>query len=326
MKNRFSSIDSSQANELMVFTGGANLALAKDVTKSLGIKLGRASVSRFSDGEVSVEILEHVRGKDIFVLQSTCLPANDNLMEILLIVDSLRRSSAGRITTAIPYFGYARQDRRVRSSRVPISAKVVANMLESTGVNRILTMDLHSDQIQGFFDIPVDNIYATPIMLGEICKNDFKSPIVVSPDVGGVVRARAFAKELNTDLAIIDKRRSKANVSEVMTVLGDVSDRTCLIMDDVVDTAGTLIRAADALKNKGALAVIAYCTHPVLSGDAVNRIEKSSLDKLVVTDTISLTAEGAKSDKIKQISCSGLLAETILRISKSDSVSSLFLD
>ena len=326
MKNRFSSIDSSQANELMVFTGGANLALAKDVTKSLGIKLGRASVSRFSDGEVSVEILEHVRGKDIFVLQSTCLPANDNLMEILLIVDSLRRSSAGRITTAIPYFGYARQDRRVRSSRVPISAKVVANMLESTGVNRILTMDLHSDQIQGFFDIPVDNIYATPIMLGEICKNDFKSPIVVSPDVGGVVRARAFAKELNTDLAIIDKRRSKANVSEVMTVLGDVSDRTCLIMDDVVDTAGTLIRAADALKNKGALAVIAYCTHPVLSGDAVNRIEKSSLDQLVVTDTISLTAEGAKSDKIKQISCSGLLAETILRISKSDSVSSLFLD
>lgn len=310
----------------MVFTGGANLALAKDVTKSLGIKLGRASVSRFSDGEVSVEILEHVRGKDIFVLQSTCLPANDNLMEILLIVDSLRRSSAGRITAAIPYFGYARQDRRVRSSRVPISAKVVANMLESTGVNRILTMDLHSDQIQGFFDIPVDNIYGTPIMLGEICKNEFKSPIVVSPDVGGVVRARAFAKELNTDLAIIDKRRSKANVSEVMTVLGDVSDRTCLIMDDVVDTAGTLIRAADALKNKGALAVIAYCTHPVLSGDAVNRIEKSSLDQLVVTDTISLTAEGAKSDKIKQISCSGLLAETILRISKSDSVSSLFLD
>ena len=310
----------------MVFTGGANLALAKDVTKSLGIKLGRASVSRFSDGEVSVEILEHVRGKDIFVLQSTCLPANDNLMEILLIVDSLRRSSAGRITAAIPYFGYARQDRRVRSSRVPISAKVVANMLESTGVNRILTMDLHSDQIQGFFDIPVDNIYATPIMLGEICKNEFKSPIVVSPDVGGVVRARAFAKELNTDLAIIDKRRSKANVSEVMTVLGDVSGRTCLIMDDVVDTAGTLIRAADALKNKGALAVIAYCTHPVLSGDAVNRIEKSSLDQLVVTDTISLTAEGAKSDKIKQISCSGLLAETILRISKSDSVSSLFLD
>jgi len=326
VKNRFSSIDSSQANELMVFTGGANLALAKDVTKSLGIKLGRASVSRFSDGEVSVEILEHVRGKDIFVLQSTCLPANDNLMEILLIVDSLRRSSAGRITAAIPYFGYARQDRRVRSSRVPISAKVVANMLESTGVNRILTMDLHSDQIQGFFDIPVDNIYATPIMLGEICKNEFKSPIVVSPDVGGVVRARAFAKELNTDLAIIDKRRSKANVSEVMTVLGDVSDRTCLIMDDVVDTAGTLIRAADALKNKGAVAVIAYCTHPVLSGDAVNRIEKSSLDQLVVTDTISLTAEGAKSDKIKQISCSGLLAETILRISKSDSVSSLFLD
>jgi ribose-phosphate pyrophosphokinase len=316
----------STSDELMVFTGSANLNLANDVAKNLLIKLGRASVTRFSDGEVAVEILEHVRGKDIFVLQSTCLPANDNLMEILLIVDALRRSSAGRITTAIPYFGYARQDRRVRSSRVPISAKVIANMLESAGVNRILTMDLHSDQIQGFFDIPVDNIYATPILLGEICKNEYKNPIVVSPDVGGVVRARAFAKELNTDLAIIDKRRSKANVSEVMSVLGDVKNRTCLIMDDVVDTAGTLIRAADALKSKGATSVVSYCTHPVLSGEAVNKIEKSQLDKLVVTDTIPLSVEASKSDKIQQISCSGLLAETILRISKSDSVSSLFLE
>ncbi len=316
----------SPTDEMMVFTGSANLNLANEVAKNLLIKLGRASVTRFSDGEVSVEILEHVRGKDIFVLQSTCLPANDNLMEILLIVDALRRSSAGRITTAIPYFGYARQDRRVRSSRVPISAKVVANMLESAGVNRILTMDLHSDQIQGFFDIPVDNIYATPILLGEICKNEYKNPIVVSPDVGGVVRARAFAKELNTDLAIIDKRRSKANVSEVMSVLGDVKNRTCLIMDDVVDTAGTLIRAADALKSKGATSVVSYCTHPVLSGEAVSKIEKSQLDKLIVTDTIPLSVEASKSAKVHQISCSGLLAETILRISKSDSVSSLFLE
>ncbi len=316
----------SPTDEMMVFTGSANLNLANEVAKNLLIKLGRASVTRFSDGEVSVEILEHVRGKDIFVLQSTCLPANDNLMEILLIVDALRRSSAGRITTAIPYFGYARQDRRVRSSRVPISAKVVANMLESAGVNRILTMDLHSDQIQGFFDIPVDNIYATPILLGEICKNEYKNPIVVSPDVGGVVRARAFAKELNTDLAIIDKRRSKANVSEVMSVLGDVKNRTCLIMDDVVDTAGTLIRAADALKSKGASSVVSYCTHPVLSGEAVSKIEKSQLDKLIVTDTIPLSVEASKSVKVHQISCSGLLAETILRISKSDSVSSLFLE
>ncbi len=316
----------SPADEMMVFTGSANLNLANEVAKNLLIKLGRASVTRFSDGEVSVEILEHVRGKDIFVLQSTCLPANDNLMEILLIVDALRRSSAGRITTAIPYFGYARQDRRVRSSRVPISAKVVANMLESAGVNRILTMDLHSDQIQGFFDIPVDNIYATPILLGEICKNEYKNPIVVSPDVGGVVRARAFAKELNTDLAIIDKRRSKANVSEVMSVLGDVNNRTCLIMDDVVDTAGTLIRAADALKSKGASSVVSYCTHPVLSGEAVSKIEKSQLDKVIVTDTIPLSVEASKSHKVHQISCSGLLAETILRISKSDSVSSLFLE
>jgi ribose-phosphate pyrophosphokinase len=309
----------------MIFTGNANLKLAGDVAKNLFAGLGRASVTRFSDGEIAVEILEHVRGKEIFVLQSTCYPANDNLMEIMLIIDALRRSSAGRITAAIPYFGYARQDRRVRSSRVPISAKVIANMLESAGVNRILTMDLHSDQIQGFFDIPVDNIYATPILLGDICKKDFKDPVVVSPDVGGVVRARAFAKELNTDLAIIDKRRARANESEVMNIIGDVKGRSCLIMDDVVDTAGTLTRAAEALKNHGASKVVAYCTHPVLSGNAVEKIKNSALDELVVTDTIPLSKLAQSSGKIRQISCSGLLAETILRISKSDSVSSLFL-
>ena len=304
----------------------SNLALSEEIATTLNIPLTKASIKKFSDEEIFVEVNENVRGQDVYVIQSTSKPANDNLVELLVCIDALKRASAKQITAVIPYFGYARQDRRVRSSRVPISAKVVANMLESTGANRILTMDLHSDQIQGFFDIPVDNIYATPIMLGEICKNDFHAPIVVSPDVGGVVRARAFAKELNTDLAIIDKRRSRANVSEVMTVLGDVSNRTCLIMDDVVDTAGTLIRAADALKEKGAVAVNAYCTHPVLSGEAVSRIEKSALDQLVVTDTIPLTEEGLKSKKIKQISCGGLLAETILRISKSDSVSSLFLD
>ncbi len=311
--------------ETMIFTGNANLKLAGDVAKNLFTNLGRAEVRRFSDGEIAVEILEHVRGKEIFVLQSTCFPANDNLMEIMLMVDALRRSSAGRITAAIPYFGYARQDRRVRSSRVPISAKVVANMLESAGVNRILTMDLHSDQIQGFFDVPVDNIYATPILLGDICKNDFKDPVVVSPDVGGVVRARAFAKELNTDLAIIDKRRARVNESEVMNIIGDVDGRSCLIMDDVVDTAGTLTRAASALKKHRASKVVAYCTHPVLSGDAIERVKNSELDELVVTDTIPLSELAVSSGKIRQISCSGLLAETILRISKSDSVSSLFL-
>ncbi len=311
--------------ETMIFTGNANLKLAADVAKNLFTSLGRAVVTRFSDGEIAVEILEHVRGKEIFVLQSTCCPANDNLMEIMLIVDALRRSSAGRITAAIPYFGYARQDRRVRSSRVPISAKVIANMLESAGVNRILTMDLHSDQIQGFFDIPVDNIYATPILLGDICKNEFNDPVVVSPDVGGVVRARAFAKELNTDLAIIDKRRARANESEVMNIIGDVAGRSCLIMDDVVDTAGTLTRAAEALKRHGASKVVAYCTHPVLSGDAVLKVKNSDLDELVVTDTIPLSKSAQSSGKIRQVPCSGLLAETILRISKSDSVSSLFL-
>lgn len=324
MKDRLTRLNDLSV-ETMIFTGNANLKLATEVAKNLFTGLGRATVTRFSDGEIAVEILEHVRGKEIFVLQSTCSPANDNLIEIMLMIDALRRSSAGRITAAIPYFGYARQDRRVRSSRVPISAKVVANMLESAGVNRILTMDLHSDQIQGFFDIPVDNIYATPIMLGDICKNHFNDPVVVSPDVGGVVRARAFAKELNTDLAIIDKRRARANESEVMNIIGDVDGRPCLIMDDVVDTAGTLTRAAEALKTHGASKVVAYCTHPVLSGNAIEKIKDSALDELVVTDTIPLSELAKESNKIRQISCSGLLAETILRISKSDSVSSLFL-
>lgn len=309
----------------MLFSGNANPRLAAEVARHLAIPLGRSSIGRFSDGEATVEILEHVRGRDVFILQPTCAPANDHLMEVMLMADALRRASASRITAAIPYFGYARQDRRVRSARVPISAKVIANMLQSVGVNRVLTMDLHSDQIQGFFDIPVDNIYAAPIILADVWKHDYPNPIVVSPDVGGVVRARAFAKELDTDLAIIDKRRPKANVSEVMNIIGDVSGRSCLIMDDMVDTAGTLTKAADALKAQGAERVIAYCTHPVLSGGAVSRVAASSLDELVVTDTIPLSPEATGCGRIRAITCAGLMAETIIRIAKSDSVSSLFL-
>jgi ribose-phosphate pyrophosphokinase len=309
----------------MLFSGNANPRLAAEVARHLAIPLGRSSIGRFSDGEATVEILEHVRGRDVFILQPTCAPANDHLMEVMLMADALRRASASRITAAIPYFGYARQDRRVRSARVPISAKVIANMLQSVGVNRVLTMDLHSDQIQGFFDIPVDNIYAAPIILADVWKHDYPNPIVVSPDVGGVVRARAFAKELDTDLAIIDKRRPKANVSEVMNIIGDVSGRSCLIMDDMVDTAGTLTKAADALKAQGAERVIAYCTHPVLSGGAVSRVAASSLDELVVTDTIPLSPEASGCGRIRAITCAGLMAETIIRIAKSDSVSSLFL-
>ena len=309
----------------MLFSGNANPRLAAEVARHLGIPLGRSSIGRFSDGEATVEILEHVRGRDVFILQPTCAPANDHLMEVMLMADALRRASASRITAAIPYFGYARQDRRVRSARVPISAKVIANMLQSVGVNRLLTMDLHSDQIQGFFDIPVDNIYAAPIILADVWKHDYPNPIVISPDVGGVVRARAFAKELDTDLAIIDKRRPKANVSEVMNIIGDVSGRSCLIMDDMVDTAGTLTKAADALKAQGAERVIAYCTHPVLSGGAVSRVAASSLDELVVTDTIPLSPEATGCGRIRAITCAGLMAETIIRIAKSDSVSSLFL-
>ncbi|GEP29562.1 ribose-phosphate pyrophosphokinase [Sulfuriferula plumbiphila] len=310
----------------MVFTGNANPRLAADVVRHLNIHLGRATVARFSDGEVMVELLEHVRGKDVFVLQSTCAPTNDSLMEIMVMVDALRRASAGRITAAIPYFGYARQDRRPRSARVAITAKVVANMLAGAGVDRLLTMDLHSDQIQGFFDIPVDNIYASPILLGDVWKQSYPDLIVVSPDVGGVVRARALAKRLESDLAIIDKRRPKPNVAKVMNIIGDVQGRTCVIMDDLVDTANTLCEAAQALKDKGAKRVLAYCTHPVLSGTAVQRIENSALDELVVTDTIPLRDEAKNCNRIRQLSVAELLAETMRRISNEDSVSSLFME
>ena len=313
-------------DRLMVFTGNANPRLAQDVARHLNLALGRAVVGKFSDGEVMVEVLENVRGKDVFVLQSTCAPTNDSLMELLVMVDALKRSSAARITAAIPYFGYARQDRRPRSARVAISAKVVANMLTSVGVARVLTMDLHADQIQGFFDMPVDNIYAAPVLLGDVWKQRYDDLIVVSPDVGGVVRARALAKRLESDLAIIDKRRPKANVSEVMNIIGEVDGRTCVIMDDMVDTAGTLCKAAQVLKEEGAKKVVASCTHPVLSGGALDRIAASDLDELVVTDTIPLREDARACRKIRQLSVAGLLGETILRIFNEDSVSSLFIE
>ncbi|MHB1375505.1 MAG: ribose-phosphate pyrophosphokinase [Thauera sp.] len=311
---------------LMVFTGNANPKLGADVTRRLGISLGSATVGRFSDGEVNVELLENVRGKDVFVLQPTCSPTNDNLMELLVLVDALKRASAGRITAAIPYFGYARQDRRPRSARVPITAKVVANMLQAVGVQRLLTMDLHADQIQGFFDIAVDNVYAAPVLLADLDKQKYDDLLVVSPDVGGVVRARAFAKRMECDLAIIDKRRPKANVSEVMNIIGEVEGRTCVIMDDIVDTAGTLCKAAAALKEHGAKRVLSYCTHAVLSGAAVSRINDSALDELVVTDTIPLREDAKACSRIRQISVASLLADTILRISNEESVSSLFME
>jgi ribose-phosphate pyrophosphokinase len=311
---------------LVVFTGNANPLLAHNVVKRLNIPIGHAVVGKFSDGEVMVEILENVRGKDVFVLQSTCMPTNDNLMELLVMVDALRRASAGRITAAMPYYGYARQDRRPSSARVAISAKLVANMLAAVGVDRVLTMDLHADQIQGFFDVPVDNIYAAPVLLGDVWKHNYDNVIVVSPDVGGVVRARALAKRLESDLAIIDKRRPRPNVSEVMNIIGEVEGRTCVIMDDIVDTANTLAKAADALKEQGATCVLAYCTHAVLSGAAVQRITDSSLDEVVVTDTIPLRGDAQSCKKIRVLSVAGLLAETILRISNEDSVSSLFME
>ncbi|MBC7803178.1 MAG: ribose-phosphate pyrophosphokinase [Candidatus Parcubacteria bacterium] len=313
-------------DRLMVFAGNANPRMAQEVVKHLNISLGRAVVGKFSDGEVMVEVMENVRGKDVFVLQSTCQPTNDNLMELMVMVDALKRSSAARVSAAIPYFGYARQDRRPRSARVAISAKVVANMLTAAGVSRVLTMDLHADQIQGFFDMPVDNIYAAPVLLGDVWKQGYDDLIVVSPDVGGVVRARALAKRLESDLAIIDKRRPRANVSEVMNVIGEVTGRTCVIMDDMVDTAGTLCKAAEVLKAEGAVKVVAYCTHAVLSGDAVKRIAASAMDELVVTDTIPLRADALACSKIRSLSVAGLLAETILRIFTEDSVSSLFIE
>lgn len=317
----------SHQSDFMIFTGNANPDMAADIAKNLGISLGSATVGRFSDGEVTVEINQNVRARDVFVVQSTCAPTNENLMELLIMVDALKRASAERITAVIPYFGYARQDRRPRSTRVPITAKVVANMLQTAGVSRLLTMDLHADQIQGFFDIPVDNIYASPVLLGDLQLKNYDDLIVVSPDVGGVVRARAIAKQLDCDLAIIDKRRPRANVSEVMHVIGEIEGRNCVIMDDMIDTAGTLLKAAEVLKQRGAKKVYAYCTHPIFSGPAIERIERGdALDEVVVTDTIPLSREASVCPKIRQLSVAPLIAETILRISKGESVMSLFSD
>jgi ribose-phosphate pyrophosphokinase len=317
----------SPQSDFMIFTGNANPDMAADIATNLGISLGSAAVGRFSDGEVTVEINQNVRARDVFVVQSTCAPTNENLMELLIMVDALKRASAERITAVIPYFGYARQDRRPRSTRVPITAKVVANMLQTAGVSRLLTMDLHADQIQGFFDIPVDNIYASPVLLSDLQLKNYDDLIVVSPDVGGVVRARAIAKQLDCDLAIIDKRRPRANVSEVMHVIGEIENRNCVIMDDMIDTAGTLLKAAEVLKQRGAKKVYAYCTHPIFSGPALERIERGdALDEVVVTDTIPLSSEAAACPKIRQLSVAPLIAETILRISKGESVMSLFSD
>jgi ribose-phosphate pyrophosphokinase len=310
----------------VLFTGNANPALALEIATHLGIELGKASVGRFSDGEVDVEIRQNVRARDLFVVQPTCAPTNENLMELCIVVDALKRASARRITAVIPYFGYARQDRRPRSRRVPISAKVVANMLEAVGVERLLTMDLHADQIQGFFNIPVDNIYASPVLLSDLKSKNYPDVVVVSPDVGGVVRARALAKQLGCDLAIIDKRRPRANVSEVMHVIGEIEDRNCVIMDDMIDTAGTLVKAAEVLKERGARRVFAYCTHPVFSGPAVDRISGSHIDEVVVTNTIPLNEQGHACSKIRQLSVAFLFAETIRRISDGESVTSLFSD
>src|SRR3982075_4621708 len=294
----------------VLFTGNANPSLAQEIATHLGIELGKAKVGRFSDGEVDIEIQQNVRARDIFVVQPTCSPTNENLMELCIMVDALKRASARRVTAVIPYFGYARQDRRPRSTRVPISARVVANLLEAVGVERLLTMDLHADQIQGFFNIPVDTIYASPVLLSDLQSKRYENLVVVSPDVGGVVRARALAKQLNCDLAIIDKRRPKANVSEVMHVIGDIDGRNCVIMDDMIDTAGTLCKAAQVLKERGAKQVFAYATHPVLSGGAGDRIAASALDELVVTDTIPLGEEARSCPKIRVLSSAGLLAET----------------
>ncbi len=312
---------------MMVFSGNANLALSEGIVKKLNMRLGMAAVGRFSDGEIAVEIEENVRGKDVFVIQPTCSPTNENLMELLVMVDALKRASAARITAVMPYYGYARQDRRSRSARVPISAKLVAKMIEQAGAHRVLTVDLHADQIQGFFDIPVDNVYSSPLLLGDIWRQQYKSLIVVSPDVGGVVRARALAKRLDdADLAIIDKRRPKPNVSEIMHIIGDVHSRTCILIDDLVDTAGTLCHAAEALKKHGAIKVVAYCTHAVLSGNAMKNINSSVLDELIVTDTIPLNREAISSGKIRQLSVAEMLAETIRRIAVGESVSSLYVD
>jgi len=315
------------SSKMMVFTGNANPDLARGVASRLYLELGDAKVSKFSDGEITVELNENVRGKDVFVLQSTCQPTNDNLMELLLIIDALRRASAARITAVVPYFGYARQDRRVRSSRVPISAKVVADMMVAVGVDRVLTVDLHAEQIQGFFTCPVDNVYASPILNSDIANSQYENLIVVSPDIGGVVRARAIAKQLDdADLAIIDKRRPKANEAQVMNLIGEVGGRACILVDDMVDTAGTLCAAASALKARGAVKVVAYCTHAVLSGKAIDNINGSELDELVVTDTIPLSPEAKATGRIRQLTIADLLAESIRRVSNEESISALFDD
>ena len=310
-----------------VFSGNAHPSLASDIVHHLHLPLGKISVGRFSDGEVNVEIMENIRGRDVYLVQSTCPPTNDNLVELLVMADACQRASAARITALMPYFGYARQDRRPRATRVPITAKLIANLIGSSGIGRVLTVDLHADQIQGFFDIPVDNVYASPVLLGDAWKQEYKDMVVVSPDVGGVVRARALAKRLDdSDLAIIDKRRPQANMAQVMNVIGEVSGKTCVLIDDLVDTAGTLCEASRILKERGAVRVVAYITHPVLSGPAVERIEKSELDELVVTDTIPLSETAKACTHIRQLSVAELLAETIRRIGDAESVSSLYLD
>ena len=312
-------------SKLVIFAGNANPELASSMAEQINIPLGDADVGVFSDGEVAVDIQENVRGKDVFIVQSTCQPTNNNLMELLVMADALRRSSAGRITAVIPYFGYARQDRRVRSARVPITAKVVADMITAVGIDRVVTVDLHADQIQGFFDIPVDNVYGTPLFVADIERQKHDDLMVVSPDVGGVVRARALAKQLNdADLAIIDKRRPKANESQVMHIIGEVEGRTCVLVDDIVDTAGTLCKAAQALKDHGAAKVYAYCTHPVLSGPAIDNISNSAMDQLVVTDTIPLSEQGRQCDKIRVLRLAPMLAETIRRVNNEESLSAMF--
>ncbi|MEX0951455.1 MAG: ribose-phosphate pyrophosphokinase [Gammaproteobacteria bacterium] len=313
-------------SNMMLFTGNANPRLAMDIAGYLSLPLGKINVGRFSDGEIMVDIAENVRSREIFIIQSVCAPTNDTLMELLVMADALRRASADRITALIPYMGYARQDRRPRSARVPITAKVVANMIAAVGIDRVLTVDLHADQIQGFFDIPLDNVYSSPILLGDIWKREYPDLMVVSPDVGGVVRARALAKHLDATLAIIDKRRPNPNESEVMNIIGDVKGKSCVIIDDLVDTAGTLCHAADALKQHGANKVVAYCTHPVLSGNAVKNIENSAIDELVVTDTIPLKSAAAACLKIRQLSVAAMLAESVRRISEGESLSSMFVE
>jgi len=314
-------------SQMAVFSGNANPGLAHEIARHLTLPLGRAWVGRFSDGEVTVELMENVRGRDVFIVQPTSPPANDHLMELLVMADACKRASAGRITAVIPYFGYARQDRRPRATRVAITAKLVANMIAGAGVSRVLTIDLHADQIQGFFDIPVDNVYASPVLLGDAWRQKYERMIVVSPDVGGVVRARALAKRLDdADLAIIDKRRPRPNESKVMNIIGDVEGKSCVMVDDMVDTAGTLCQAAQALKDEGAAKVVAYITHPVLSGNAIERISGSVLDELVVTDTIALRDDARQCPRIRQLSVAGLLAETMRRIRDEESVSSLYID